>query len=183
MLLVFILLLSLIQLKVSNAFKNTNFNIRYSSHLAVSDPRELQENTISNSHVPRNYNTQIQRTSKSFISALALFTSTVIIASPRPVKANPRDESTYLDSENGFSVLKLQGWSAAPKQPPTISVGIGKLQLEEVLFVASSFLEGASISVTRTKVGRLLKDYDVAWWFAPLNTMKVYTYMYIYVYI
>eukprot|EP00596_Hydrurales_sp_CCMP1899_P009443 CAMPEP_0119035056 /NCGR_PEP_ID=MMETSP1177-20130426/2036_1 /TAXON_ID=2985 /ORGANISM="Ochromonas sp, Strain CCMP1899" /LENGTH=151 /DNA_ID=CAMNT_0006992945 /DNA_START=425 /DNA_END=877 /DNA_ORIENTATION=+ len=59
-----------------------------------------------------------------------------------------------------------------PKQPPTISVGIGKLQLEEVLYVASSFIEGAKIEVTRAKVGRLLKDYDIAWWFAPLNSMK-----------
>jgi len=36
--------------------------------------------------------------------------------------------------------------------------------------VASSFVEGASLSVTKSYPTRLLKDFDVEWWFAPLSS-------------
>jgi len=31
---------------------------------------------------------------------------------------------------------------------------------------------GSSLSITRTNAARLLKDFDIDWWFSPLNTMK-----------
>ena len=76
---------------------------------------------------------------KPFLSA-----ATAILASLSLTKlakaAIDRDESIYRDTENGFCVIKLIGWSILPKQPPTIS--LQKFQPEEVIFVASSFLEG-----------------------------------------
>lgn len=35
-----------------------------------------------------------------------------------------------------------------------------------------SFRVGASLTVTRTAAGRLLKDFNIDWWFAPLNSMS-----------
>ena len=76
---------------------------------------------------------------KPFVSAAAaILASLALTKSARAVV--DYDESIYKDTENGFSVIKLVGWSILPKQPPTIS--LQKFQPEEVIFVASSFLEG-----------------------------------------
>ena len=32
--------------------------------------------------------------------------------------------------------------------------------------------EGASLTVSRTNVGRLLKDFNVDWWFAPMASIN-----------
>ena len=37
--------------------------------------------------------------------------------------------------------------------------------------MASSFAEGSSLSVTRSNAVRLLKDFDIEWWFAPLRAL------------
>ena len=46
-----------------------------------------------------------------------------------------------------------------------------KYQTEEPLFIASSFVEACSMSITKTNAPRLLKDFDIEWWFAPLNKL------------
>lgn len=57
-----------------------------------------------------------------------------------------------------------------PRSTPTPR--LMQYQIEEVLLVASSFAEGASLSVTKTIAPRLLKDFDVEWWFAPASKMS-----------
>ena len=89
---------------------------------------------------PVNTNIHFRRERSNHIAAAAVALSSTLLF-PRVNKAEVnREESTYVDVENGFSVLRLPGWSIMPKQPPTIS--LQKFQPEEVLFVASSFLEG-----------------------------------------
>lgn len=78
---------------------------------------------------------------KPFLSAATAILATLALKKSARAVVD-RDESIYKDTENGFSVIKLVGWSILPKQPPTIS--LQKFQPEEVIFVASSFLEGTS---------------------------------------
>ena len=95
----------------------------------------------SNSNLgPVNTNMHFRREKNNhLVSAAVALSSTLLF--PRVTQAEvSREESTYVDVENGFSVLRLPGWSMMPKQPPTIT--IQRFQPEEVLFVASSFLEG-----------------------------------------
>jgi hypothetical protein len=60
-------------------------------------------------------------------------------------------------------------WLVMPRKAPAPQMK--QYQEEEVLFVANSFAEGASLGVTKTNAVKLLKDFDVEWWFAPLNTL------------
>lgn len=76
-------------------------------------------------------------------AATAVFASLALTKSAKAVV--DRDESIYRDTENGFTVVKLVGWSILPKQPPTIT--LQKFQPEEVIFVESSFLEGRSLNL------------------------------------
>ena len=148
----------------------------------------------------------------------ATTTLLTVLLSMKPANAlKDIDEvDIYKDIDNGFSVAKLPGWSIMPKQPPTLS--LQAIQPEEVIFVASSFMEGeliqnlqlilwtydliadlvnsfaknmciitatvrltfgatsslfsgASITITRSNAGKLLKDFNIDWWFAPLNSM------------
>lgn len=42
----------------------------------------------------------------------------------------------------------------------------------QIMLVGSSYSEGSSFSVTRTYASRLLKDFEVEWWFAPLPSLS-----------
>ena len=41
-----------------------------------------------------------------------------------------------------------------------------------MLFTSTNFVEGSSLSITRTNAARLLKDFDIEWWFDSLKEMK-----------
>jgi hypothetical protein len=76
---------------------------------------------------------------KSYISAAA--SMLVSIVAPVAAKAvGDRNEFVYIDKDNGFSVIKALGWSTMPQQPPSLTPQ--GPELEEAVFVASSFLEG-----------------------------------------
>lgn len=77
---------------------------------------------------------------------------------------------TYKDQQVGYEVTILPGWTSIKKSTPTPS--LEKYQEEEVLFTSTNFVEGSSLSITRTNAARLLKDFDIDWWFSPLQTMK-----------
>lgn len=74
-----------------------------------------------------------------------------------------------VDSQAGFTLRVPAGWTRFPAKTPTPTML--KYQTEESLFVANCFAEGASMGVTRTNAVRLLKDFGIEWWFAPLNSM------------
>ena len=97
--------------------------------------------------------------------AASLFTAT-LIAGVKPALA----VGLYEDKENGWSITVPPGWSSMRRTIPTaISLDY---TIEEVMYVASSFAEGASLSVSKTRAPNLLKDFKIDWWFAPLLTMK-----------
>ena len=95
----------------------------------------------------RNFLEPINVNERKIAQPVAAATTTIltILLSMKPANAlKDMDESdTYKDLDNGFSVAKLPGWSLMPKQPPTLS--LQAIQPEEVIFVASSFMEGISI--------------------------------------
>jgi hypothetical protein len=130
--------------------------------------------THCNSEIPKIstiYETRKFR-SPLYVGALATaLASILVVKEPLPAAADST-ESTYKDSANGFSLLVEPGWSIMPRKTPTATML--QFQPEEVLFTGSRFNEGggaSSLSVTRTNAARLLKDFDVEWWFAPLSNM------------
>lgn len=135
--------------------------------------RDLENNFPSTSEIPRKYNT---KTNKNFTSKL-LSTVASVVAAATFVAAKPAvaatKEGRYIDSTNGFSLLVEPGWSISKRTTPTATMV--QYLAEEVLYTGSRFNEGgsaSSLSVTRTQAGRLLKDFNIEWWFAPLNSMK-----------
>ena len=78
------------------------------------------------------------------------------------------DVNNYND--NNFRLVIPPSWFILPRKTPTPSMM--QYQVEESLLVASSLAEGASLSVTRTNAARLLKDFDIEWWFAPIEKLQ-----------
>eukprot|EP01041_Mallomonas_annulata_P006741 gene6741-13657_t len=78
------------------------------------------------------------------------------------------DESgRYVDKTIGYSLIVPPGWFVNAKKTP--SAQITRYNSEQILFSATNFAEGSSMSVTQTNARQLLKDFDVEWWFAPFN--------------
>ena len=80
------------------------------------------------------------------------------------------DGTFYFDKINQFGLNLPNGFNAMPKKTPTAR--LMKYQVEESLFVATQFNEGAALSVTRSQVRKLLFDFQIEWWFAPLENIK-----------
>lgn len=93
-----------------------------------------------------------------------------IAAIPARPAFSAGEENIYNDPSNGFSLTVPPGWSVMPRKVPTPSMV--KYEPEISLFIASSFAEGASLSVTKSNAPRLLKDFDIEWWFAPLTNIQ-----------
>jgi hypothetical protein len=133
------------------------------------------EVTHCTSEIPEistNYETRKFRNSLCVGALATALASILVVKEPLPAAAADSTESTYKDSANGFSLLVEPGWSIMPRKTPTATML--QFQPEEVLFTGSRFNEGggaSSLSVTRTNAARLLKDFDIEWWFAPLNNM------------
>ena len=81
----------------------------------------------------------------------------------------PTDFELYIDKGNRFSVSFPPGWTKFEKLPPSPS--LVKYAPEESLLVGNCFAEGTSMGVTRTAATRLLKDFNIEWWFAPLESI------------
>lgn len=80
------------------------------------------------------------------------------------------DDNFYVDDVNKFSLVIPPSWFITTKKisQPTLAMYLP----EESLFIASSFAEASSMSVTKTNAPRLMKDFDVEWWFVPLTKMS-----------
>ena len=88
----------------------------------------------------------------------------------RPVLASDDEGTLVVDPKGGFSVRFPAGWTRFEGRQPTPTML--KYQTEEVLLVGNSFVEGASMGVTKTNAPRLLQDFGVEWWFAPLEKIS-----------
>lgn len=145
-------------------------------HLSIPPACTVNAEAIfSTSETPKiSTNNEMQTFRNPFYSgAIATALATIlVIKGPSSAAAADTSESTYRDFANGFSLLVEPGWSIMPRKTPTATML--QFQPEEVLFTGSRFNEGggaSSLSVTRTNAARLLKDFDVEWWFAPLSNM------------
>mmetsp|Transcript_6534 Transcript_6534/g.10991 ORF Transcript_6534/g.10991 Transcript_6534/m.10991 type:complete len:290 (+) Transcript_6534:46-915(+) len=111
----------------------------------------------------------IDRTHDSKSNAKRALLSTLVAVLAPSVSVADSAPAPYVDNAARFSLNVPPSWLVMPRKTPTPTML--QFQVEEVLFVANSFAEGASLSVTRTNAARLLKDFDIEWWFAPLNTL------------
>ena len=103
-------------------------------------------------------------------NSIKLAVSFGCLLSSVPIKAETAESSIYTDSQNGFSMKTFPGWITNFGKVPRTTMA--KFAPEETLFVGSNFAEGSSLSVTKSNAPRLLKDFDIEWWFAPLNDFK-----------
>ena len=172
-----LLWVSAISLKVRPLSNQLSTHSKYLISFATRGDHS-EEQIYSTSELPKtirdNTHNNLKRLalSNAFAAAFAVAAPVVTMTLPAAAAVGTV-ESTYVDSSNGFSVLVEPGWSIMPRKTPTATL----LQYapEEVLFTGSRFNEGggaSSLSVTRTNAIRLLKDFEVEWWFAPLNSMK-----------
>jgi hypothetical protein len=105
------------------------------------------------------------------VTLIALGGLQAIISPPVDAAASPAiSEDKYIDKTNQFAIAIPPGWTIIPKVFPT-STPIAKYQSEEVLLVASIFVESATLSVTRSYAPRLLKDFDIEWWFGTIASL------------
>lgn len=75
----------------------------------------------------------------------------------------------YVDQNKGFYFYQPNDWTILKKTLPTPSAT--EYRLEENLVVANNLKIGASLGVTKTYARRLLQDFKIDWWFAPLVTI------------
>lgn len=83
------------------------------------------------------------------------------------------DDGLYTDLDNKFSVSLPAGWVKYPR-PPVKQLRVNELLLKDIKFAdtllaAKNFPEGTILSVTQSDAVRLLKDFNVEWWYAPLS--------------
>ena len=78
--------------------------------------------------------------------------------------------NVYTDVANGYSLYVPEGWSKMPRSVP--STKLSKYAQEESLFVATQFAEGAALSVTRSNARKLLFDFNIDWYFAPIDDIR-----------
>lgn len=79
-------------------------------------------------------------------------------------------EGIYSDKVNQFVIIVPPSWSINSRKLPVPK--ITRYSLEEVLFTATSFGEGSSLGITKSNARSLLQDFDVEYWFAPLNLLE-----------
>ena len=89
-----------------------------------------------------------------------------------PLKSNAQVQETrfYLDKKFKYSIEIPPSWSIMEKA--TTVPAMAKFQSEQVLMTASTFIEASSLSITRTNAAQLLKDFEIDWWFSPLNSIS-----------
>ena len=133
------------------SFMNKNYAILPKS------PKSIQENIIKS--------TQSIKLLTSTLLLTNLINSDRVHATDVGVDGN-----FYFDKINQFGLNLPNGFNAMPKKTPTAR--LMKYQVEESLFVATQFNEGAALSVTRSQVRKLLFDFQIEWWFAPLENIK-----------
>lgn len=75
----------------------------------------------------------------------------------------------FSDPVYRFAVIIPPSWTVIPRKSSAVT--LARYLPEELLLTASSFAEGASMSVTRSNAQRLLQDFDIDYWFAPLNAI------------
>lgn len=166
-----LLLLLILQTTNTHSFKHSNcfskvdknVGIRVCSHL---DPKGDQEkwNLMQISSIKQSIHSKLY---EKLVFGAALFGPIMVF----PVKSNAQGQETifYSDKKNKYSIEIPPSWSIMEKTTPTPTMA--QFQSEQVLMTASTFVEASSLSVTKSNAAQLLKDFEIDWWFSPLNSI------------
>jgi hypothetical protein len=119
-----------------------------------------------NNLIPKSSNSVIKNQIKSIIPVILSFPLFISL----PVMAQQLKDGYYVDNEQKFALTLPPSWFAM--QTKVTVPKLTQYLSEDILFSASSFTEGSSLSITKTNSVRLLKDFDIDWWFSPLNSIS-----------
>jgi hypothetical protein len=126
---------------------------------------------------PQNEKSRFELLSKRGIAASLALGIAVNTFNPNRVPAN--EEDLYIDEVNHFRVSIFPGWKVTSKPPDSAQRAVFSLnpksamfKSQEILFSASNFAEGTSMTVVKTDARQMLKDANVEWWFGPLDTLR-----------
>lgn len=132
---------------------------------------------VQSLRVPHNEKVRFELLSKRGIVASLAFSAVVNVFNPNRVAAN--EEDLYVDEINRFRVSIFPGWKVTSKPPDSTQRAVFSLnpksamfKSQEIIFSASNFAEGASMTVIKTDARQMLKDANVEWWFGPLDTLR-----------
>ena len=149
------------------SIKKTIYQVA-SSYCKVNDEFEVESNVA---HQPKSLSYDVKQVlNRKLLTCLAASLVGTGCLQPLAARSATTDEVTqYQDKSNKFSLAILPSWVTNTKF--TASTSVQQFQTEEILFRATSFAEGSSLSVSRSNAARLLKDFEIEWWFAPLEKM------------
>lgn len=134
-----------------------------------------QSDRVHTSIIPQSiHNIYTKKQIENLKNALIFCSSTAFINYPKKqcqaVSGITDSSLLYVDKTENFKILIPEGWVNLPRKQP--SVTLSKYQSEDILLVSSNFNEGVSLSVTKTNARRLLKDFEIEWWFGDLNSIQ-----------
>ncbi len=78
-------------------------------------------------------------------------------------------DDIYLDKRNNFQINRADGWTLMPRE---VKNSLSQYMHEEIALVGSNFVEGASLSVTKSRARQLLKDMKIDWWFDNFKSIN-----------
>jgi hypothetical protein len=79
------------------------------------------------------------------------------------------DDVIYVDKVNKFQVSQADGWTLMPR---VSKISLSQYMHEEITLVGTNFVEGSSLSVTKSRARQLLKDMKIDWWFDNLKSIN-----------
>lgn len=120
--------------------------------------------------------TSNEKTTREVITGFGRLGFLISMLTISPSNALEKEESNsileglYTDPKERFVVVIPPAWLINPKRLPRPD--FAKFQTEESLLTATCFAEGASLGITSTQASRLLKDFEIDWWFAPIQELR-----------
>jgi hypothetical protein len=145
-------------------------------HLKISDKRYISLSTrLNDVQNPR------QKLLRNFRHNSLIAASILPTLFPLKINAVEKlylDTQAYFDEINKFKINTYPGWKIISKISPSekamFSLNPNSViyKPQEILFSASNFVEGATLTVIKTDARKLLQNADIEWWFGPLNELN-----------
>ena len=107
--------------------------------------------------------------SKSMISKALMSQLYFVGLGTAKILADDGYDRIYIDQRNKFQINQADGWTLMPRE---VKNSLSQYMHEEIALVGSNFVEGASLSVTKSRVRQLLKDMKIDWWFDNFKSIN-----------
>ena len=121
--------------------------------------------TVHSNKIP----TKINDFSKSVISKSIMSQLILGLGTASKILADDGYDDIYLDKRNNFQINRADGWTLMPRE---VKNSLSQYMPEEIALVGSNFVEGASLSVTKSRARQLLKDMKIDWWFDNFKSIN-----------